>query len=135
MSTVKRIKIEDTMWQDERGWGLNPFVSCHFIPERLCDIHIVSMKPGAVRGNHCHTSGTEWMLICSGAVRFLWKADKKKIVNEIMIRDNEPVLLEIPPRAEHALRNEGEHEVYLIVMNSSFDPDTVRCPSLFELKR
>jgi len=68
---------------------------------------------------------------------FLYKYSRyrKKTVNEIIIRDNEPVLLEIFPFVEHAFRNEADHDLYLIVLNSSPEPDAVRCPSLFELKR
>jgi dTDP-4-dehydrorhamnose 3,5-epimerase-like enzyme len=134
MSTVKRIEIEDAMWQDERGWGTNPFKAFNISDTAFLDLHVVSLKPGHIRGNHYHADVTEWMLICGGAVRFLWKAVEEKRVHEVMIRDEEPALLEIPPLVEHAVKNEGEHEIYLIVMNSCSEPDMIRCSSLFELE-
>jgi dTDP-4-dehydrorhamnose 3,5-epimerase-like enzyme len=134
MSHVKRINFHHVAWEDERGWGTNPFKAFDVFDTASLDLHVVSLKPGYIRGNHYHTDATEWVLICGGSVRFLWKAGEEKMVNEIIICDNEPALLEIPPLVEHAFRNETEHEIYLIVMNSSPEPDTVRCTSLFELK-
>ncbi|MBN2516295.1 MAG: hypothetical protein JXC33_09740 [Deltaproteobacteria bacterium] len=134
MADVRKINFQHVAREDERGWGANPFKAFDISDTASLDIHVVSLKPGCIRGNHYHTDATEWMLICNGTVRFLWKGVEEKTVREIIIRDNEPALLEIPSLIEHALRNEGNHEIYLIVMNSSSEPDMIRCPSLFELK-
>ena len=132
MSTVKRIAIKDTMWADERGWGLNPFESCQFIPDGPCDIHVVSMKPGAVRGNHYHTNGTEWMLICGGPARFLSRSIKEDTIQIMMADERMPLMIEIPAHIEHAVRNESTEDIYLIVFSDVPAPETVRCRSLFE---
>jgi dTDP-4-dehydrorhamnose 3,5-epimerase-like enzyme len=134
MAGVRKISFHDVAWEDERGWGTNPFKAFEVSDTASLDLHVVSLKPGYIRGNHYHADATEWMIICGGAVRFLWKAVEEKTVHEIIICDKEPVLLEITPLVEHALRNEGGHEIYVIVMNSSSEPDIIRCPSLFELK-
>lgn len=134
MNVVKRIDVQATIWKDERGWGINPFNTFHLSDTASLGLHVVSLKPGYIRGNHYHTDAKEWMLICGSTVKFLWKAVEEKTVNEVIIRNNEPALLEIPPLIEHALRNEGEHEIYLIVMSDSSEPDTIPCSSLFDLK-
>jgi dTDP-4-dehydrorhamnose 3,5-epimerase-like enzyme len=135
MAGVRKINFQHVAWEDERGWGANPIKAFDISDTASLDLHVVSLKPGYIRGNHYHTDATEWMLICGGAVKVLWKSVKEKTVHEIIIRDNEPALLEISPLIEHAFSNEGEYDIYLIVMSSSPEPDTVRCPSLFELKK
>ena len=132
MNAVKRITIEDTMWGDERGWGLNPFSACHFIPEGPCDIHVVSLTPGAIRGNHSHTNGTEWMLICGGPARFVSRSITEETVHAMMADGRMPLLMEIPAHVEHAVRNESTEDIYLVVFSDVSAPETVRCRSLFE---
>jgi oxalate decarboxylase/phosphoglucose isomerase-like protein (cupin superfamily) len=132
MDAVKKIDIEDTMWRDERGWGLNPFTASDFIPEGPCDIHVVSMKPGAVRGNHYHTVGTEWMLICGGPARILLRSKKEGQVEAMVADGRTPLLIEIPAHVEHAVRNESTERIYLVVFSDVPAPEAVRCSSLFE---
>ena len=133
MTGVRRIDLQQALWQDERGWGLNPFrIPC--VPEKVSsNLHIVSLKPGFVRGNHYHTNATEWMLISGGSARFLSKTINEKMVNVIIIEDDKPVLLEISPNAEHAVMNKSQNDIYLVVFSSSSEPDMIRCPSLFDL--
>ena len=54
MSQVKRLSIGDYSWEDERGWGLNLLALSGLVERPVGDLHIVSVKPGAVRGNHRH---------------------------------------------------------------------------------
>ncbi len=135
MTTVREINIQHTAWEDERGWGLNPFKTSGVPEDASLNLHIVSLKPGFVRGNHYHTNATEWMLVYGGSAKFLSKPIRENTVKEIFIKDEKPVLLEIPPNVEHAVINESKNDVYLVVFSSSVEPDTIRCPSLFELKR
>lgn len=132
MDPAKKIDIEDIMWRDDRGWGLNPFAACHFIPSAECDIHVVSLEPGAVRGNHRHAAGTEWMLICGGpaSIRVRWENDGPV---ETMVSDGgTPLLIEIPSPVEHAVRNDSEERICLVVFSDVTAPEAIRCSSLFE---
>ena len=135
MPGVKKIDIKQTAWEDERGWGLNPFDAAGIIKGTPIDLHVVSLKPGFVRGNHYHTNATEWIFICNGAARFLSKQIKEKTVNEILTEDNKPVFLEIQPNVEHAIMNVSKGDIYLVVFSSSAEPEMIRCPSLFDLDK
>ena len=135
MTIVREINIQQTVWKDERGWGLNPFKTSGVPEDVSLNLHIVSLKPGFVRGNHYHTNSTEWMLVYGGSAKFLSKPVRKNTVKEIFIKDEKPVLLEIPPNVEHAIMNESKNDIYLVVFSSSAEPDTIRCPSLFELDK
>jgi dTDP-4-dehydrorhamnose 3,5-epimerase-like enzyme len=132
MTTVKTIEIHEKFWEDERGWGLNPFKACEYMTDHPLDLHVVSMTPGAVRGNHYHPNVTEWMLVCGGPARFLSKPVQEETVQEIRIGGKTPVLLEIPADIQHAVRNESDGDIYLIVFSSASDPETIRCPLSFE---
>ncbi len=47
---VKEIEF----YQDDRGWCIRPITDDDIKDGIVSDIHMVSMKPGAVRGNHYH---------------------------------------------------------------------------------
>jgi oxalate decarboxylase/phosphoglucose isomerase-like protein (cupin superfamily) len=132
MDAVKKIDIGEAMWRDERGWGLNPFNAFRLTPEGGWDIHVVSLKPGAVRGNHYHTAGTEWMLICGGPARFLSRSKKEGKIKAMTADGTAPFLIEIPAHVKHAVRNDSAESVYVVVFNDVPSPETVRCPSLFD---
>lgn len=130
---MRVIELADAVWADQRGWGLRPLEAAGLAPDALGELHVVSMNPGAIRGNHLHERGTEWLLLCGGPVRVSWRpADR----SEDRTRDfpgDEPVLLEFPAGVAHALRNDSGAVVHLIVASEEPDPPTRRAdPPLLE---
>jgi dTDP-4-dehydrorhamnose 3,5-epimerase-like enzyme len=131
MANVKRVELQDTIWKDYRGWGVNPIESAGISRESLGNIHIVSIKPGAIRGNHYHTNATEWILICGGSARIAWRALNKKSIHEVVVNEADPALFEIQPNIEHAVLNDSDKEIYLISFSNSYERCTVSSSSLF----
>ena len=132
MDAVKHIVLKTHAWKDERGWGINPLEALAIGGGLPGNLHIVSLKPGAVRGDHYHAKATEWILVFGGKAKVVWKVKKSSSVHQICIDDSEPALFEIPPDIEHAVINDSTHDIYLAVFYDSHEPDTVRCPSLLE---
>lgn len=133
MIEVKRIGLRDDVWSDERGWGVNPLEAAGFLREPLGDYHVVSIKPGAVRGNHSHSNATEWMLVFGGLAKVVWRSAETRSIHETTTAATGPELFEVPPGVEHAVLNCSEQDIYLVSFSNSNDRETERCSALLEL--
>ncbi|HJO55311.1 MAG TPA: hypothetical protein QF423_01415, partial [Candidatus Scalindua sp.] len=83
---VKEIEF----YQDDRGWCIKPISDDDIEKGIISDIHMVSMKPGAIRGNHYHVNKTENILIIGSTCRLLAvdnnTKEKEEKILEIMRR-------------------------------------------------
>ena len=75
---------------------------------------MVSMKPGAIRGNHYHVNKTENILIIGSTCRVLAIDNNTKEKEEKILENNEKTLLVIPPEVTHAIENIGNEISYLL---------------------
>ena len=132
MAEVKRIGLRDDVWSDERGWGVNPLEAAGFAGEPLGDYHVVSVKPGAVRGNHSHISATEWILVFGGVAKVIWRSGETGSIRETTTAETGPELFEVSPGVEHAVVNCSEHDIFLVSFSDSHDRETVRCAALLD---
>ena len=130
MNTVKQVELDKNAWQDKRGWGVNPLDALEISGDFPGNLHIVSLKPGAVRGNHRHANATEWILVFGGQAKIVWKTGEATSIDQISVDNSEPTLFEIPPGVDHAIVNDSTHDMYLAVFYDSHEPDTVRCPPI-----
>ena len=104
---VRLIKL-DKLSEDARGW--------HFsLSTRFSDIHLASLAPGMVRGNHFHESCTEFLCVFGGLIRVKLANHDGSIVEDFnvdcLLR---PFIIEIPPKIIHAIKNIGNTTVYLV---------------------
>lgn len=132
MKTIKNIQIENSTWNDDRGWGLNLLAASGRNSKPIGDLHVVSMKPGKIRGNHYHENSTEWVLFMGGKAKLIWREVGCKSINSVMIPGLKPTLYEIPPNVEHAIINEDQHDIYLVSMNDTENRGTVKSTKLVE---
>jgi UDP-2-acetamido-2,6-beta-L-arabino-hexul-4-ose reductase len=133
MAEVKRIEAEAGSWGDDRGWEMNPLEAAALLSKALGNLHVVSIKPGCVRGNHYHPNGTEWMLIFGGTARVAWRSNEEGTIQQIKIEEDDgPAFFEVPPNIRHAIMNTSESDIYLVAINDSRDRGTISCPSLFD---
>ena len=131
MGSVKRIDLKRNHWSDHRGWGVNPIDAAGLAGKPVYHFHTVSMKPGAVRGNHYHTDATEWLFVCGGPAKVVWRSDQTGPCHEVLVKKEEPALFEIPPHIEHAVMNTSQVEIFLLSFSNAPDRDTTQSPSLF----
>ena len=96
--------------------------------------HLVYLEilPGHPRGNHYHKNATEWFLIYGGSAKVVWRVYNEKTTHEILVKDTEPALFEVPQNIEHAILNDSKDDIFLISFSTSFERGTVQCTSLFE---
>lgn len=122
------IPLEGRSWRDARGWGVRPLDAASLGPDALGDLHVVSLVPGAVRGNHLHPGVTEWMLLFGAPVTLAWLPPGAEPAS-LRLELGEPVLVEIPAGVGHALRGEGPGETFLVSWADGA-PTTERTPPL-----
>jgi len=127
MPCVRQLKLNDAILKDGRGWTINPLKIADIPGKSLLGLHLVSIKPGTIRGNHHHPDATEWLLTCGGLASLVWRPVGDEAVNEFLIEGEEPVLFEIPPGCEHAIKNLSHDDIYLMAFYDVPSPDVVRC--------
>jgi len=103
--------------RDARGWVSNLLDFLPLPAEQIKNIHVVELKPGAVRGNHRHRRQREWFLICGGPCRLAVEIDGQR--TEQTIAGDRPVLVSVAPGTAHALRYEGETVAYLTAVTDA----------------
>jgi oxalate decarboxylase/phosphoglucose isomerase-like protein (cupin superfamily) len=124
MAKIRRVAIGDKAWKDARGWVLNPLPLAGLEGRPLGNLHVASMQPGAVRGNHAHGSAAEWLLFCGGPAVLLAGAEGTPEAEEILVGGGEPELFEIPAGLPHAIVNRADREIFLVVFYEEKDLST-----------
>ena len=107
---IKEIEFD----QDDRGWSIRPITDEEISAGRIKDIHIVSMRPGAIRGNHYHAYKTEHIFVMGSTCRVVVMDNNTKEREEEIIEHNKKALLVIPPYVTHAIENVGNEMSYLL---------------------
>ncbi|MBN2168434.1 MAG: cupin domain-containing protein [Actinobacteria bacterium] len=112
MDKVEIIQLNSD--SDERGWVLRPFDDSVLETGRITNIHIVSIKPGSVRGNHFHRFQNEYVWVMTGTVE-LTALNNETGKKEAMIIEGETdgVMVKVPPGMTHAFKNTGDTNAYL----------------------
>ena len=90
MRNLEEINIKTV--SDHRGWVAWPFVKGLDNESSLDDIHIPSLNPGAVRGNHSHSLSTEYVFITSGPCRAVFYDSELNEKLELMVEKDMPRL-------------------------------------------
>jgi oxalate decarboxylase/phosphoglucose isomerase-like protein (cupin superfamily) len=124
MSKIRRVPIGDKTWKDARGWVLNPLPLAGLESKPLGNLHVASMQPGAIRGNHAHGSAAEWLLFCGGPAALLAGTEGDPGAEEITVSGGEPELFEIPAGLPHAIVNRSDREIFLVVFYGPKELDT-----------
>lgn len=130
MHYVRQLELKNVIFKDGRGWSINPLKIADIRDKSLKDLHVVSIKPGTIRGNHHHPDATEWLIIYGGLASLVWRPVGNEAVNEFLIEGEEPALFEISPGCEHAIKNLSHYDIYLTVFYNVPSPDVVKS-SLF----
>jgi dTDP-4-dehydrorhamnose 3,5-epimerase-like enzyme len=84
---------------------------------------VVSLAPGAIRGNHVHDRHREWLCAVAGRATLAWR-DGGGNRREMELTLDRPRTVEVPPGIPHAVRGEGDRECILVIYGDlPFDPD------------
>ncbi len=91
---------------------------------RMADVHLASTKPGAVRGNHYHLRRREAIVVLQGAKwSFHWDEGAGSAAEHREFDGSRAVLVLLSPGASHAVRNDGDADLWLVAISSEpYDP-------------
>jgi len=114
--------------RDARGWASNLLDFLPLSPAQIANVHVVSMKHGAIRGNHRHRRQTEWIVVCGGPCRIAIDDGRQQFYQ---LHDGaQPLLLSLSPGTAHAAQYLGDGEAYLVcITDAPYDferPDVER---------
>lgn len=85
----------------------------------LGDVHFVSTKPGSVRGNHYHLRRREATIVLPGCKWSLhWSERPDAAAQHREFPGGAAVLVLIEPQVPHAMRNDGDCELWLFAIQS-----------------
>ena len=132
MNDIQKIQLKNKINLDKRGWVINPLDAVSLSREFLCYFHVVSLKPGSIRGNHYHTNAKEWLLVCEGPAIVAWRSNDNNSICKNLVNKGEPSMYEINPQVEHAIMNTSDKDIFLISFSNSEKRETLQCSSLFE---
>ncbi len=116
--------------RDARGWNTRPLDEKLLSGGGLANIHVVSIEPGAIRGNHRHFAQTERALIIGGPCLFVAQDTATGERFERIFQPGELFRIEAAPGVAHGFKNVGRDVVYLLCASDlpfdSDNPDTER---------
>lgn len=109
---------------DVRGFGFTAPPEALTFVGRMADVHLASTKPGAVRGNHYHLRRRTAIMVMPGQKwSFHWDEGKGSPVQRREFHGDRAILVLISPEASHAVRNDGDGDLYYVSISSeSYDP-------------
>ena len=104
---------------DSRGFSsAMPPEALQFVGE-VKDVHVSSNNPGAVRGNHYHRRKRRVILVAPGGQWSLhWDEGEGTAIQRRCFDGSHPVLVLIPPGASHAVRNDGNTDLWMMACSS-----------------
>lgn len=121
---IKGVTIEELpSFTDARGWSVRPFDETAMAKGEYASCHVVSMAPGAIRGNHVHKAQTEILSPVSGTCLFAAVDPETGERFERTFTGAPLFRITIAPGVPHAFKNIGADIVYLFcIADAPFDP-------------
>jgi oxalate decarboxylase/phosphoglucose isomerase-like protein (cupin superfamily) len=105
--------------EDARGLSFAAPAEALAFVGHLGDVHFASTKPGSVRGNHYHLRRKEASIVLPGCKWSLhWAEGPDAEVESREFAGSAAVLVLIEPQTPHAMRNDGEGELWLFAIQS-----------------
>jgi dTDP-4-dehydrorhamnose 3,5-epimerase-like enzyme len=103
---------ESIVSTDGRGFWSRPIPGDEV--RAVSNIHLVSLEPGSVRGNHYHESQTESICVIGGRVRLVALDEETGEKIDTILEGASAPVITIPPGIVHALKNIGSETNYLL---------------------
>lgn len=115
---IKELEIHS----DKRGW-LVEMLKQNELKEKIKQVYVATIKPGATRGNHYHLKRTEWFFIIGGKAKLYLEDFKTKEKVSLELSAKKPIVITIFPKIAHAVKNSGKETIYLVsAQNTIYNP-------------
>lgn len=114
---------------DARGLSFTAPAEALALVGRMSDVHLASIKPEAVRGNHYHLRRREAIVVLPGTKWSLhWDegdpdGTKASPPQHRGFDGSSAIMVLVSPGASHAVRNDGDSVLWLVAISSeAYDP-------------
>lgn len=118
------VVCEATETSDTRGRSFS--VPAGLLPRDflLRDSHVMTIAPGAVRGDHYHRDKREIFIVSStDAWSLHWYDVDVGAARRRDFMGTSVVFVVVPPLVPHAIRNHGRHDLQVVaIANAPYDP-------------
>jgi dTDP-4-dehydrorhamnose 3,5-epimerase-like enzyme len=104
--------IEQASVADDRGFVVRPFEGKQL--NDVCNTHLVSLNPGAVRGNHFHPAQTEYIFFLGDKCKLVTVDSVTGERTEKIIDGKKCPLIIVPQKIAHAIKNISAEIIYLL---------------------
>lgn len=111
---VLNLRPATLLHTDERGWAIDPMPGVERDGFRPQNVHLVSVAPGCVRGNHYHRQMRERICLFGSRARIAVVDRHTGAREERDVADDKAWLLDIAPNVSHAIKNVGTGTLYLL---------------------
>ena len=104
--------IERALEEDDRGFVVKLFEGHHL--NDIYNIHLVSLNPGAIRGNHFHPRQTEYIYVLGNQGKLVTVdivTDKR---SEKIVDGRNCSFVIVPQKVAHAIKNISTEKMYLL---------------------
>lgn len=112
--------------RDQRGWVSEIYSG--ELDDEIRNIHLGTMTPGSIRGNHRHERTREWITFMQTPVTVRW-GPQENFEEDVL---EEPSTVELPVSLPHAFKNSGQSDVPFVAYTDTFyreeNPDVEEVP-------
>jgi dTDP-4-dehydrorhamnose 3,5-epimerase-like enzyme len=93
--------------------------------EAVEDLHVTTLEPGYIRGNHFHRVRNELLLVHHADTwSAFWDTGEGTRVESQTVKGVGAALIVVPKLWSHAIRNDGDHVLQIVGMTDGrFDPN------------
>jgi dTDP-4-dehydrorhamnose 3,5-epimerase-like enzyme len=107
-----------TAVSDARGLSVSVLTSCLAWVQPVQDLHFASIRTGATRGNHFHIGKREAIaVVATDRWSLHWDTGSGTEARHRTFAGDGAVLVEIPPLWAHAIRNEGDADLWIVAVS------------------
>jgi len=86
-------------------------------------IYLTTAAPGCTKGSHYHRRKTEWFFVVLGCCLLQLADVTRGQTEELVLCEEVPIAVKIPPLIAHAVRNTGRTPLYLLAyIDAAYDP-------------
>jgi len=129
---MKPLEFHSINYQgDQRGDSYSiPQEAIDFVG-RIDEIHVATILPGAIRGNHYHGAKKEaTVLLFSDTCRLAWKTLDAEEPMQQDFDGKDAIIFKVQPAVVHAIKNIGRLPITLVSFSDKrhdpHNPDTIR---------
>lgn len=122
MAVVRILELKDQ--GDDRGSSFAPPIESIAFLTAVRNIHLTTLKPGYVRGNHYHARQREIIVVIhSDTWQFCWDTGVDTPRQTRRFSGCGAILLHIEPFASHSIENTGSRDLTILACSEQpYDP-------------